>query len=116
GSRAVHSISFAYSAEPFAAHSESGVIGAVMRSAPSGHPLACEASSSPPERRPDLLEGGVVGDDIKSARRNSVHRRVHAIDQLERDLVGLQPDRQIDPALARDEHGPTTKYPVVDIP
>src|SRR5215472_10744441 len=70
----------------------------------------------PPERDPDLLERGVVGDHVEAGPGHLVHRLVHVFDQVERHLVRFQPDREIEPALAGDEHPPAPEYAVVDVP
>src|SRR5215472_8005221 len=70
----------------------------------------------PPERDPDLLERRVVGDHVEAVPFHLIHRLVHPLDQVERHQVRLQPDREVEPALAGDEYRPAPEHPVVDIP
>ncbi len=72
----------------------------------------------PPESHAVLLERGVVGEhlEVRCHGAGRVDRLVDVVHQRERDLVGLEADGQVQPALAADQDVPAAQPPEVHVP
>jgi hypothetical protein len=64
----------------------------------------------------DLLERGVIRDDVQRTGWDRVDRRIDVINQVERDLIGLKPDRQVGASLTGDKHVPASQDAIVNVP
>src|SRR5580704_10883022 len=74
------------------------------------------ASLGPAEYRPDLLKGRVVRDHIELGAGHAADRIVDAVDKLKRNLIGFQPDGEIETPFPGHEHRPAPQYAVINVP